>query len=150
MFCASFLILIYLGITNEIGNISENNKIDNPYFHTKNHIYQYYQSGAKYVGERKAVRDIFNTKKFNLSSIPNGWITIRFIVNYQGITNRFRFFCISNNYRELQINKHLEQELLKAVKSLHNWEVGKFEGKKVDSYYQITLKIENAKIIDIF
>lgn len=150
LLCTALSVLIYQGFTNEVGNITANSKIDNPNFKTKGHIYQYYQSGAKYKGERKAFRDVLIKHRFDITSVQNGWITVRFIVNHVGLTDRFRFFCINQDYTSLQLSKNEKQELLKAVQSLQKWEVGKVDGKSVDSYYQITLKIENAKITDIF
>ena len=67
-----------------------------------------------------------------------------------GSTDRFRLYCINQDYASLQLNNNEKQEILKAVQSLQKWEVGKVDGKNVDSYYQITLKIEHAKVIDIF
>lgn len=150
LLCGGLLVFIYQGLTNEVGDITVNNKSDNPNFKTKGHVYQYYQSGAKYKGERKAFRDALINHKLNLTSVQNGWVTIKFIVNHIGLIDRFRLYCINQDYAGLQLDNNETQEILKAVQSLQKWEVGKVDGKSVDSYYQITLKIENAKVIDIF
>ncbi|NML70755.1 hypothetical protein HHL23_13260 [Chryseobacterium sp. RP-3-3] len=150
LICIALLIFIIFSIANEIGDISVNKKTDNPDFHTKGITYQYYQANTKYKGERKAIRDSFMTKIPKLTTIHNGWIIIRFLINYEGATDRFRFFCIDENYQNIKLDNHEEKDLLKIVRSLHNWEIGKVNEKKVNSYYQITCKIENGKVIDIF
>lgn len=154
---ASFILLIilsiilYLGIINEIGDISSNKiKSDRQNFKVDGHIYQYYQSSAKYKGERKAFRDDLLYREINITSIKNGWITIRFIINDQGEADRFRFFCIDENYDDKKINAKEEKHLLSLMQSLKKWEAGNAKGEKVNSYYQITFKVENGKAIDIF
>lgn len=148
--CIAIIIGLYLSFTNQVGDLYKNNKIDDKNFKVKSHIYQYYESGAKYKGERKAIRDILITKKINLINIHNGWIVIRFVVNYLGLTDRFRFFCVDENYQKIELSNQEKENLLMILRPLHNWEVGKIESEKVDSYYQITFKVENGKVIDIF
>ena len=150
LLCTSLLVLIVVSLTNQIGDISMNKKIDNSDFQTKGITYQYYQANTKYKGERKAIRDILLVKNPKLASVKNGWLVIRFLVNQEGLTDRFRFFCIDEKYRDINLSNQEEEELLKNIRSLRNWEVGKVNGEKVDSYYQITFKVENGKVIDIF
>lgn len=149
--CTAIIILLYVSLTNEVGNIAMNSKTDNPNFQTKGIItYQYYQASTKYKGERKTIKEALINRISKLTTMKNGWIVIRFIVNYQGLTDRFRFFCIDEKYKDIKLSNQEEENLLKLIRPLHNWEIGKVNGKKVDSYYQITFKVENGKIIDIF
>ncbi|PRB03811.1 hypothetical protein CQ046_08440 [Chryseobacterium sp. MYb7] len=150
LLCTSLLVLIVVSLTNEIGDISMNKKTDNSDFQTKGITYQYYQANTKYKGERKAIRDILMVENLKLASVKNGWLVIRFLINYEGSTDRFRFFCIDEKYRDIKLSNQEEENLLKIVRLLRNWEVGKVDEKKVDSYYQITFKVENGKVIDIF
>lgn len=150
---SSFVIIsmiLYLSVTNEVGDISINTDSDNPNFRIKGHVYQYYQSGAKYEGERAAIRNYLLPKNIFFKSLKNGWVTARFIVNHQGYTDRFRFFCINTDYNEVFLSHNEEDYLLKTLRSLKKWKIGKVDNEEVDSYYQITLKIENGKIINIF
>ena len=142
--------ILYISLTVEIGDIPKNKYFDNSNFRTRGHVYQYYQSGAKYEGEREALRESLLVKNINFKSLQNGWITIRFIVNYEGDTDRFRFFCIDKNYNEAILNKSDEENILRQIRLLKNWKIGRIDNKVVDSYSQITFKIEDGKITDIF
>ncbi|MDQ0065169.1 hypothetical protein [Chryseobacterium lathyri] len=151
LICIAVIILLYISLTNDVGNIAMNSRTDNPNFHTKGIItYQYYQASTKYKGERKTIRKALINKVPKLTTIKKGWIVIRFIVNYQGLTDRFRFFCIDEKYGDAKLSNQEEENFLKLIRPLHNWEIGKVNGEKVDSYYQITFKVENGKVIDIF
>ncbi|MBT2623631.1 hypothetical protein [Chryseobacterium sp. ISL-6] len=151
LICSAIIILLYISLTNEVGNIAMNSKTDNPNFQTKGIItYQYYQASTKYKGERKTIREALINKVPKLATRKKGWIVIRFIVNHQGLTDRFRFFCIDEKYRDAKLSSQEEENLLKLIRPLHNWKIGKVNGEKVDSYYQITFKAENGKVIDIF
>ena len=143
-------ILLYIGLSNEIGDITYDASIDNKNFVTQGHIYQYYQSGAKYKNERAGIRDELLNKNNVLKSIQDGYITVRFVVNSQGETDRYRLKVISINYEEKKISQQDEKEIFKQLKSLKNWIPGVIKNKKVDSYSQINFKIHDGKIVDIF
>ncbi|MCT3760542.1 hypothetical protein HZQ19_18305 [Elizabethkingia anophelis] len=148
---SSFLIIgIYISLINEVGDISINKKIDNPNFRIERPVYQYYYSNAKYKGEREGIRNALNLKRSNITSIKNGWITIRFIISKNGDIGRFRFFSIDEQYNELNIDNNDVELLLNSIKKLKNWEIGIVKDIKVNSYYQITFKIQNGKISNIF
>ena len=143
-------ILLYIGLSNEIGDIKYNASLDNKNFAIKGHIYQYYQSGAKYKNERAGIRDEILNKKNVLKSIKNGYITARFVINYQGQTDRYRLQVVNLNYEEKKISQQDKKEIFKQIKSLKYWIPGVIENKKVDSYSQINFKIHDGKIVDIF
>ena len=143
-------ILLYIGLSNEIGDITYDASIDNKNFVTQGHIYQYYQSGTKYSNERAGIRDELLNKNNVLKSIQDGYITVRFVVNSQGETDRYRLKVISINYEEKKISQQDEKEIIKQLKSLKNWIPGVIKNKKVDSYSQINFKIHDGKIVDIF
>ncbi|WNI38849.1 MULTISPECIES: hypothetical protein [unclassified Chryseobacterium] len=147
--CILLSILLYFGLKNEVGDITKDNN-DNPSFKTKGKVYQYYQSGAKYKGDRKEIKDILLSKKIESKTLNQGWIVTRFIVNSQGITDRFRFFCIDKNYNNIKLDSKEEKYILNIIRSLKNWQIGEIDNANVDSYYQITFKVENGKVTDIF
>ena len=143
-------ILLYIGLSNEIGDITYDASIDNKNFVTQGHIYQYYQSGAKYKNERAGIRDELLNKKNVLKSFKNGYITARFVINSQGQTDRYRLQVVSLNYEEKKISQQDKNEIIKQIKSLKYWIPGVIENQKVDSYSQINFKIQDGKIVDIF
>ena len=143
-------ILLYIGLSNEIGDIKYDVRIDNKNFVTQGHIYQYYQSGAKYKSERAGIRDEILNKKNVLKSFKSGYITTRFVINHQGQTDRFRLQVVDLNYEEKKISQQDKKEIIKQIMSLKYWTPGVIENKKVDSYSQINFKIQDGKIVDIF
>ena len=143
-------ILLYIGLSNEIGDITYDASIDNKNFVTQGHIYQYYQSGAKYKNERAGIRDEILNKKNVLKSFKNGYITARFVINSQGQTDRYRLQVVNLNYEEKKISQQDKNEIIKQIKSLKYWIPGVIENQKVDSYSQINFKIQDGKIVDIF
>lgn len=147
-----FSILLYIGLSNEIGDIEYNANIDNKNFVTQEqgYIYQYYQSGARYRNERAGVRSELLNKSKVLKSIQDGYITVRFVINYQGKTDRYRLQVINSNYEYEKISQQDQKEIIKEIKSLKHWIPGVIKNKKVDSYSQVNFKIHNGKIVDIF
>ena len=76
-------------------------------------------------------------------------MTIRFIVNCQGQTGRFRVQGMSYKYNEKTFNKNLTSQLLSLTKQLDGWIIGENGGKKFDYYQYLTFKIEKGKLIEI-
>ena len=158
----SFLILLglilwinYL-VKNNVGDIAFDENLDDPSFVVCNEdrIFQYYSVGTHYIGERKAMREfIFNylkDKELDLSS-QSGYITFRFIVNCKGKAGRYRYKTVDKNFSATIFRENEIEKMKNAVKELNNWNVGVLKnGRKVDSYYQINIKIVDGVIIDIF
>lgn len=143
-------VLIYNGLSQEIGNIKYDAGQDNKSFDINGNVYQYYQSGAKYNNGRAEIRREMLNKAKSLKSIQNGYITARFIVNYRGETDRYRLFVIDENYEEIKISQDDNYLIIQEIKSLNSWIPGVIKNKKVDSYSLINFKIRNGKVIDIF
>jgi len=158
----SFLILLgliiwinYL-IKNDVGDINFDGSIDRSDFKICNEdrIFQYYFVKTSYIGERKAIRETIldylkhENIEFNRKS---GYITFRFIVNCEGQAGRYRFKAVDEKLLKTTFSTEKIEKLKNAVMKLNNWKAGTFEdGIPADSYYQISFKIMDGKIVDIF
>jgi hypothetical protein len=131
----------------QVGDIYFNSKIDDPNFKLcdEDRVFQYYNfgKGLLYKGEKiklnEHFRDALKTKE---QKDESGFLTIRFIVNCQGETGRYRVQGMDNDYKEKTFNENLTTQLLNLTKQLDDWIVGEYEGKVYDYYqYMITISI---------
>ncbi len=140
-----------------VGDISFDEKLDEADFKKcgagkdSPFSFQYYQ-GAKefeYKGEKIAI--IEKLKKENIFSEKkiNGYITVRFLVNCEGKTGRFRLKHLNSDLKEMRLDEELENKLLKFTKSLDGWMPKEIKGLKVDYYQYLTYKIENGKVSEV-
>lgn len=156
--------LIFLGliiwinylIKNDVGDINFDGSIDRSDFKICNEdrIFQYYSAKTSYIGERKAIREtILNyLKSENIEfDKKSGYITFRFIVNCEGQSGRYRFKAVDEKLLKTTFSASKVEKLKNAIMKLSKWKAGAIEdGILVDSYYQISFKIIDGKIVDIF
>ena len=117
---------------------------------------QYYQSGTAYTGGTQALRQQFVRAVLPRSTGPQaGYITIRFLINCQGETDRFRVSQLDTAYQPARFSPALVAALLGRAKGLRAWEPGKFtgpgshHGEALDSYYYLMLKISHGRVVDV-
>ena len=117
---------------------------------------QYYQSQTAYTGGTQALRQHFLRAALPRSTEAQaGYITIRFLVNCHGETDRFRVNQIDAAYRPTRFSPALVAALLGRAKGLHSWLPGKFSGpgahhgEAMDSYYYLLLKISHGRVVDV-
>lgn len=138
-----------------IGDIEYNPDLDDPSFslcNGENQINQYFNNGngLGYKGEKSEIFQIFeNNYKPIISDLDNGLLTLRFVVNCKGETNRYRLSEMDNNYKLTNFNKSVTDQILTIAKSLKGWQPKKLEGIPIDYYQILSFKIENGQIIDI-
>lgn len=143
-------------IKNDVGDINFDESIDNPDFKICNEdrIFQYYSVKTSYIGERKAIRETIlnHLKNENIEFDKKaGYITFRFIVNCEGESGRYRFKAVDKKLLHTTFSASIIEKLKNAVMKLNNWKAGTLEdGTPVDSYYQISFKIIDGKIVDIY
>lgn len=122
-------------------------KICNPHY-----IAQYYNfgKGVQFNGEKSKIIDHF--KKYyqaNRFAGENGYVKIRFIVNCEGYSGRFRAEEMDFNLEPKAFGKGMTKELLKITSNLHGWTVATYETNAFDYYQHLTFKIEDGKITEI-
>ena len=140
-------------LKDQVGDIIYNSKTDKkncvcyPRF-----IPQYYQVNTHYKGGMRSIRREFFKLTMNIedNKRQSGIITVRFIVNCKGITDRFRVYELNSNYQPISFNEHLVNIVLRKCKELRFWIPGKLaSGMPVDSYYYINFRFVHGKLIGI-
>jgi hypothetical protein len=137
-----------------VGDIAFDEKADDPNFKIchEDNVFQYYNfsKGFQYKGEKAKVNEHFqNGFKGKEKNGETGFLTIRFIVNCEGKTGRFRVQGMDINYNSKEFSKELVDDLLTLTKKMDGWIVGEIEGVKADYYQYLTFKLENGKLIEI-
>jgi len=138
-----------------VGDISFDAKLDDPVFKictNEMNIPQYYNfgDGLQYIGEKIAINKYFTENfKNRIQKNETGFLTIRFIVNCEGKTGRFRIEGMDNNYQIKKFDKELESQILKLTKQLDGWVVAKSKEQKYDYYQYLTFKLVDGQIIEI-
>ena len=111
--------------------------------------YLHFGQGLQYEGEKTALRKRFKEAYLPVETAQSGWIRIRFIVNCQGQTGRFRMIGSDLDYQEQTFDERITGQLLKITQSLDGWAVLSKNGKPRDYYQYLIFKINNGNLIDI-
>jgi hypothetical protein len=117
-----------------------------------NRIIQYFNNsrGVEYEREKIAIDKAFQ-EHYDVSKAAkeSGLIRIRFIVNCQGETGRFRVLSMDEEYNEKQFDASITEQLLEITKSLEGWKPKVDRGRQVDYYQYLIFKIRNGEIVKI-
>ena len=138
-----------------IGDISKDSLLDNPNFKVCDSLErgaQYYhkKKSFAYTGEKAAVLEVFaNEFKPLGEEDQNGWIRIRFMVNCEGQTGRFRMIESNFDYEEFQFDKIITDQLMSITKSLDGWEILSHQNTGYDYYQYLIFKIEDGQLTEI-
>ncbi|GAA4324925.1 hypothetical protein GCM10023149_26880 [Mucilaginibacter gynuensis] len=138
-------------LPEDVGDIVFDPKTDKAdfFFCHKDYIIQYYNYGTKYKGGGKAIRDFINSKfQYKPAYAPaTGFITVRFVINCKGETDRFRVLQLNKDYQKTLFDTGLTNQMLKLCKALNQWLPGKDDkGNFYDSYYYLNFKLVNGRI----
>jgi hypothetical protein len=139
---------------NTVGDIEFDSKLDNKDFVVcgekfKNSI-QYSGEGLEYEGEKIAIEKDFKNKYISFTkSKESGLIRIRFIVNCEGKTDRFRVLGMDENYNEKTFSPKITNQLLQITKDLKGWKIKRYKANAVSYYQYLIFKIVNGRIIEI-
>lgn len=138
-----------------VGDIDHNPKIDNADFTLCNgdeNIFQYFNNskGLEYEGEKIAIDKEFK-EKYDASKAKkeSGLIRIRFIVNCEGKTDRFRVIGMDKNYHSKNFDNSITDQILSISKGLIGWKPKVLNGQVIDYYQYLIFKIEGGAIIQI-
>ncbi len=136
-----------------VGDIAFNKNLDDPNFKVCNEkqVPQYYNfgKGLQYTGEKPKIIEHFKSFKGLNAPGDSGFITIRFIVNCEGKTDRFRVQEMDNDYNSKSFHKEIRDQLLTLTKSLDGWVIVSDQGHIFDYYQYLTFKINDGKLIEI-
>lgn len=138
-----------------VGDIEQSNELDDSNFKTCNRdekIFQYFnlEKGPKYIGEKSTLLKVFDTKYNPISDkTQNGLIRIRFVVNCQGKAGRFRVLQSDYDYKEIEFDKEIVDQLTEITKVIGDWEILFYNEIPVDYYFYLIFKISEGQLIEI-
>lgn len=138
----------------KVGAIAFDGNRDNPEFYLcdEKNIMEYYQVNPKYGEGLKSIRLYFEPFLNELNQfihVQSGLITIRFIINCKGDTDRFRVVGVDENYKSITLTTELKQYVIDTVKKMDKWQPGFYSNQYFDAYYTLSLKIRNGQIVDM-
>ena len=136
-----------------VGDIQFDEKVDDANF-KKCFVYpfsfQYYNfDGFQYKEEKLEIEKKLERLNLKSDKNPNGYITIRFIVNCEGKPGMFRIQQMNENYKATVFDKTFTNQLLEFTKSLNEWIPKEYLGIKINYYQYLTFKIKDGKISEI-
>jgi len=79
----------------------------------------------------------------------DGYVTIRFVVNCDGASGRFRVLQMDENYVLKEFDEDLIAQLYHITKSLKDWHILEDNGEVYDYIRYLTFKIRNGDIVAI-
>jgi len=136
-----------------VGDIPFDHQLDDPSFHPCNEdralVYYNFGQPDLYKGEKPAIEKAFEHISLPSLDDSDGYITIRFMINCEGKTGRFRVEQLDNQYKTKQFNPELVDQLLITTQKLDGWIPGKLDGRAYDYYKYLTFKIIDNQIVDI-
>lgn len=138
-----------------VGDIEFDPKTDNKDFivckEDFNYSFQYFDfDNFEYEGEKLAIENIFK-KSYNSKKVKkeSGLVRIRFIINCQGKTDRFRILSVDENYKAKEFDKNITEQLLQITKRLDGWKPKKYKEKEVNYYQYLIFKLVKGQLIEV-
>jgi ligand-binding sensor domain-containing protein len=116
------------------------------------HVFQYFNdsNALEYAGEKAAIRTAFQQQYHPPANAPeSGLVRIRFVVNCQGKTDRFRVLGADEQYREKTFSTDITDQLLAITRSLTGWKPKQYRGANVDYYQYLTFILKNGLLTEI-
>lgn len=166
--CTAFILLLVIACEEEskeetqpyprwVEDINHNSELDNPDFKTcfpDDQIYQYFNlgNGLEIEGEKLGLVKTFNAN-YNTNNVQkeSGLIRIRFVVNCEGATDRFRLLSSDLNYQDKTFDDNITDQLMSITKSLTGWKQKlNDKGEAIDYYQFLIFRIVDGKILKIF
>lgn len=139
---------------NDLGEIPFNEKLDNPSFKVCHEDitfpFNYGGIGLVYEGEKKELVSIIRNK-FNYPKTKgqNGFITIRFIINCEGKTGRFRVTEMGFDLKPKEFDKKISKQILEIIKSLDGWKPFERNDKTWDYRQYLSFKFKDGQLKEI-
>lgn len=138
---------------DNVGDITPDPRLDDSTFRAcrESNIPQYYSVKSGFEGEKPAIERYFKEhfKTDKAWAKENGYLTIRFVVNCNGQTGRFRLLEIDPDYRPKKFPAALSDHLLQLTKQMKGWIPGKSENIPYDYYQYLTFTIAKGEITRI-
>jgi len=136
----------------QVGDIAFDAKLDDPAFKVcdDRNVQQYYSfgKGFQYNGDKPQLkREVL--KQWKKLSDVNAMITIRFIVNCEGKSGRFRIQSMDDSYQLIVLSEKVNSQLIQLTRSLSGWIIGTNRERSFDYYQYLTFRVNNGNLIEI-
>lgn len=106
--------------------------------------------GLVYEGEKKKLVETINNKfHYQKTKGQTGFITIRFIINCEGQTGRFRVIEMDLNLKPKKFDEDISNQILNITKGLDGWQRLERWEKVWDVQQYLTFKFEDGVITEI-
>ncbi len=136
-----------------VGNIPFNKETDNPDFKPGFHYittYPAFHRGHMHKKGKAEVASYFIKNYISpTESDDSGYITVRFMINTEGNSGRFRMDQMDNNYKEYTFDASISNQIFELAKELKDWRKGKGYKYTFPYYQYLLFKIENGNITEI-
>lgn len=144
----------HLNVTEKIGWIPFDKSIDNPNFKVCDelNIEEYYQVNPSYGEGIPSIRKYVSTHQKLLESLceKDGYVIVRFVINCQGQTDRYRSKFMTLNYtNENAVNSELQKKIIQLIRNMGDWTPGKYDGKTYDCYQHLKILFKNSQLVDV-
>jgi len=139
---------------NDLGEIPFDEELDDINFkvcHEDLTIpFNYGGFGLVYEGEKKKLVETINDKfHYQKTKDQTGFITIRFIINCEGQTGRFRVIEMDLNLKPKKFDENISNQILNITKGLDGWQRLERWEKVWDVQQYLTFKFEDGVITEI-
>ncbi len=139
---------------NDLGEIPFDEQLDDKNFTVCHEDltlpFNYGGFGLIYEGEKRRLVETIK-EKFNYPRTKGqtGFITIRFIINCEGQTGRFRVIETDLNLKAKKFDKNVSTQILNITKGLDGWKILERWDKMWDVQQYLTFKFEDGILIDV-
>ena len=115
------------------------------------HIYQYYQVSSFFPVGHQARRAYFQQHYHPVASAPaaTGYVVIRFVLNCQGETDRFRVSTLGLDFKARPFPPTLVAQLLRLTRELRTWQPARRNGVAVDTYLYLNFILQNGQLRNV-
>lgn len=139
---------------NDLGEIPFDEQLDERSFkvcHEDLTIpFNYGGFGLVYEGEKKKlVETILDKFNYPETKGQTGFVTVRFIINCEGQTGRFRVIEMDLNLKAKKFDDNISNQILDITKGLDGWKSLEKWDKAWDVQQYLTFKFEDGVITDI-
>src|SRR5688572_11967785 len=144
----------HLNVKEKIGWIPFDKSLDNSNFKVCDelNIEEYYQVNPSYGEGMPSIRKYISAHKQLLEALceKDGYVIVRFVINCQGQTDRYRTKFMSLNYTdENTVNAELQKKIIQLTRNMGNWNPGKYDGKTYDCYQHLKFLFKNSQLVDV-
>jgi hypothetical protein len=140
---------------DNVGDIAFDPALDDPSFHLHDstRVFQYYNGASYWLDHKDSItqfiRSHYHPPANTTTANANGWLTIRFIINTEGRTGRFRIQEMDSAYQPTHFDPQISQTLLAAVKDWPYWRPKHYKDMRFDSYQYISFRLRKGRITTI-